>query len=116
MTRSQSVDCRVVRQAGFTETSPFFRSALRAKLMETFLGFRGVLGVHASRVVFAASPRFCVRSLLDLFKTRIVILNPIACLVNFSRIDWDRARNRLGARHQLSVKLDRFRAFDWKFP
>ena len=64
----------------------------------------------------SASPRFCVRSLLDLLKTRIGILNPIACFVDFSRIDWDRARNRLGSRHQLSVKLHRFRAFDWKFP
>src|SRR5206468_6317789 len=62
------------------------------------------------------SPRFRVRSLLDLFKARIGILNPIACLVNFSWIDWDCARNRLGARYQLSVKLHRFRAFDWKFP
>src|SRR6266496_5321500 len=62
------------------------------------------------------SPRFCVRSLLDLFKARIGILNPIACVVNFSWIDWDCARNRLGARHQLSVKLHRLRAFDWKFP
>src|SRR4029079_4126340 len=62
------------------------------------------------------SPRFCVRSLLDLLKTRIVILNPITCLVNFSRIDWDRARNRLGACNELSIKLHWFRAFDWKFP
>jgi hypothetical protein len=45
------------------------------------------------------SPRFCIRSLLDLLKTRIGVLNPIVCFVNFSRIDWDRARNRLGARH-----------------
>ena len=62
------------------------------------------------------SPRFRIRSLLDLFKTRIGVLNQSCALVNFSRIDWDGARNRLGARHQLPFKLHRFCAFDWKFP
>ena len=88
------------------------QKALRVKLMETSLGFRGALGVRTR----LASPRFRVRSLLDLFKARIGILNPIARLVNFSRIDWDRARDRLGSRYQLPFILHRFRAFDWKFP
>src|SRR5206468_12744630 len=73
------------------------------------------LGDDASQTR-ARSPRFRARSLLDLLETRIGILNPIARLVDFSWIHWNRARNRLGSRDQLPVKLDRFRAFDRKLP
>src|SRR6267378_3968385 len=71
---------------------------------------------HLTRV----SPRFRVRSLLNLFKSRIGILNPITRLVDLSRIHRNRARNRLGnllsSSYHLSFILHWFRAFDRKLP
>src|SRR5436305_8231407 len=67
-------------------------------------------------IAFVASPRIRSRSLLDFLETRNGILNPIARLIDFSGIHWNRARNRLGSRDQLPVKLDRFRTFDRKLP
>src|SRR6266496_6698645 len=62
------------------------------------------------------SPCFRVRFLLDLLKARVGAGNPITRFVDFSRIHWNRSRNRLCACHQLPFKLDRFRAFDLKLP
>ena len=59
---------------------------------------------------------FGLRSLFDLLEGRISVADPITRFVNFGRINWDRARNRLGSRDQLAFKLDGFRALDWKFP
>src|SRR5262249_354983 len=71
---------------------------------------------HHERLTSGRRHSFGLRSLFDLLEGRISVADPIMRFVNFGRIDWDRARNRLGSRDQLAFKLYGFRALDWKFP
>src|SRR5436309_14519562 len=67
------------------------------------------------RIAFA-SPRFGVRALLNLVETRISIADPIAGIVDLSRVYWNRPRNFFSSRHESALVLHRFGAFDREFP
>src|SRR5881628_3444713 len=64
----------------------------------------------------ASSPRFGIRSLLDLFECRISVADPIACFVDLLWIYRDRSRNLLPSCYQFTLILHWFAAFDWKLP
>src|SRR4029077_15268081 len=57
-----------------------------------------------------------VRSLLNLVETRISVADPIAGIVDLSRVPWNRARNFFPSRHESALVLHRFGAFDREFP
>src|SRR5438105_5197614 len=62
------------------------------------------------------SRAFGVRSLLDLVGTRISVADPIACIVDLSRIHWNRAGNLFPSRHQTALVLHWLGASDREFP
>src|SRR5438128_784360 len=64
----------------------------------------------------ASSPRFGVGPLLDLLETGVGAANPIAGLLDFSRIHRNGARNFFGSCYQHAFILHWFRALDWEFP
>src|SRR5262249_35080414 len=68
------------------------------------------------RVAFAASPPFGVRSLLNLLESGISVADPVARLVDLSRIHWNRARNFFPSRHECALVLHRLRTSDREFP
>src|SRR5207249_8509452 len=57
-----------------------------------------------------------VRSLLDLVETGISVADPIACIVDLLRIHWNRAGNFFPSRHERTLILHWFGAFDREFP
>src|SRR5437870_4474373 len=86
-------------------------------LLRRVFCFAEALGVRTRpRVAFRRSPRFGVRSLLDLLETRIGVADPIACFVDLLWIYRNRSRNLLPPCYQLTLILHRFAAFDRKFP
>src|SRR5205807_6379157 len=64
----------------------------------------------------ASSPRFGIRSLLDLLETRIGVTDPIACFGDLLWIHRDGARDFFTSRYEGALILHRFAAFDRKFP